>query len=117
LTNKIKFRAWDNDLKIMSKPNDFPISDYIKSHNIGGANPIVLMQFINKIDKYNKDIYHKDLIQITTNHYSYICIVEEDNNNTGYYLKAINYTNFISWKSKQEMEIIGNVFENPELIF
>ncbi len=124
---EIKFRAWDKEARTMTYKVDF----------INTARNYPLMQYTGLKDKNGKEIWEGDLIkagqmiyqiswyamegrlqpftteQITTNQYiasSGVPIRDWNWLDGG---KAINYH---SLKKRVEVEVIGNIWENPELL-
>ena len=113
---EIKFRAWDKIHKEMStwsslydNPN---LWEYILSHNEQFENwigDIVLMQFTGLTDKNGKEIYEGDIILF---------------NNFGDTLDKVVYSPGCFHTSGggylldeiREIEVIGNIYENPELL-
>ena len=142
---EIKFRAWDKQKKIMHKNfqfirsgvdgNDWIIfdSDTEKQKWDGNFNPYFaqqfkLMQFTGLIDKLGKEIYIGDILATSNNDPKYDIWEKEDYEFTVVEANAhqlgINYSNWYidcdedcsSVFSAKFVEVIGNVFENPELL-
>ncbi len=119
---EIKFRAWDEQSK---KMRDW---DFFQALNVrlmfGTKSPFKVMQFTGLHDKNGKPIYEGDVVY---------CIATsgrkdtEDDNvrrtivaaecgqwqtvQTGYFHGLP-----INWGGYESLEIIGNIYENPELI-
>lgn len=119
MTNRpIKFRAWRKYLKEMdynpsvsnSGVEDFDIND------IGRDEDQILMQFTGLLDKNGKEIYEGDLVKTG----KYGGIVRWENKLSRFELSDkfdareayVSLTEPIARKS----EVIGNVYENPELL-
>jgi hypothetical protein len=104
---EIKFRAWDKKVKVMQKPfSMMEFRDYgdmysPKRHNI--------MQYTGLKDRHGKEIYEGDIIECADGTVVYEVLFEDG---------------CFTAKSKIEVYkdpgsfdiIIGNIYENPELI-
>ena len=85
----------------------------------------VLMQFTGLTDKNGKEIYEGDILSVENpdGYKDLLCLVEYDSNVGGYeYTPKSGYGEFetstIGWAMGMEFEfeIIGNIYENPELL-
>ncbi len=120
---EIKFRAWDKKYKAMAS---FELMQTNARFAIDAPLPsgqfvvlprhenIVLMQFTGLKDKNGKEIYEGDILLDDTEGETYDC-VEWNSFNGGFDTKY--------WYSPRELvenaeshEIIGNIYENPELL-
>lgn len=120
----IKFRAWDKkhqrmyhiltDIHALISGEITRVKWCTSEIDDGWLDDFILMQFTGLKDKNAKDIYFKDFVQIGL----YICCVEWDNEQAKFYLQQISGTahNRESMSVSQSMEIIRNLYENPELI-
>lgn len=108
---EIKFRAWSNHEQKMYQ-------DTSSHYNIGGeVNPWIYMQFTGLHDKKGKEIFEGDIIK---------ALWEEKNKLKGevvwadefcgYAISDGNFNYRISATASGLREVIGNVYENPELI-
>ena len=127
---EIKFRAWDTNEKKMyylrdNTPNEYGHYPYLEmqfysdgdimwslgyashGHVVEGVEDEsgILMQFTGLYDKHNIEIYEGDIVSM----HSKILHVD-DIRNIKYWEEE--YVNF----SSSEMEVIGNVYQNPELL-
>ena len=112
----IKFRIWDKENKKMINLGRIDIADGSCSPTIFGNvfydywNDVELMQYVGCKDKNNKEIYEGDIVktkehmgQIIYSKGMFFIDVKGD-----FYLPIYNVSEF--------MEVIGNIYENPELI-
>lgn len=129
----IKFRAWDNLGKELIGPNDFfqladkdsplkkgcHLSDFFEIHEDGTIGKehedVVFMQFIGLLDKNEKEIYEGDLVR----YWDYNVPLEVIWCNDGcasFKVKAIGFGNLETINTDKGIEVIGNIYENPELL-
>ena len=113
---EIKFRVWDNDLEIMSYSDTdifITFSDdgiYVGYEIDDEIDDYELMQYVGCKDRNNKEIYEGDIVK-TKEHIGQIIFskgmffidVKGD-----FYLPIYNVSEF--------MEVIGNIYENPDLL-
>lgn len=134
---EFKFRAWDRDDKTMFVPNNIchtrsgieytrELSDgmNIKRYWQGESpNNVFLMQYTGQKDKNGKEIYECDIVRYCYDGLDFkldkvvikevITVVKWSN----YYLSFMieNETCYL-WNKINEIEVIGNIYENPELL-
>lgn len=118
--DRFKFRAWDKSLgKIVT--NFFIDEGYVWSGGIDVTEYFILMQSTNRKDKSGKLIFESDILACK---YTKLVISEEYEDISG---KTIYKNSVVSWRdrmwifseggiSAKEVEIIGNIHENPELL-
>ena len=130
---ELKFRAWDKHNKIFLYTGMFNIRIDTGDLQVNGSDGVVggveISQFTGLQDKNGKDIYEGDVLQyadITTDKWLILgektigvvkwkqgdCSlspqdIEQNHKNGNYYA----YWGFI-----EQIEIIGNIYENPELL-
>ena len=116
----IKFRAWDYDEKRMIEDfqDTYMWEDYISSR-------YAVMQFTGLVDKHGKEIYESDIVYLQTKN----ALTNEpfemvgevfwrDGKYSGWGLRnnRIHYNHTMYGFPHDECKIIGNVFENKELL-
>lgn len=84
------------------------------------VNPDTLCQCTGLKDKNSKLIYEKDIIRFYFDNDEIIAVVEWDNNECRFYLNTTDYfkDKYVTDYEivKQEYEVIGNIYENAELL-
>lgn len=119
---EIKFRAWDKETKTMCYMNHphwsltfghNGIAEVYNLQNGSGGNDYELMQFTGLKDKNGKEIYEKDILKESAPR-GYKDFVSFSNGSFG-------MDNIITSLSQHTIdglgfEIIGNLYENPELL-
>jgi len=109
---KIKFRAWDKNHKIM-KDMEFPNKGWNEKY-VKGC--LIVMQFTGLKDKNKKEIYEGDIIKDEIEDWECEVIFDK----FGFKLRRLKTEkvfDFSKWSlEKEEYEIIGNIYENPELL-
>lgn len=101
----IKFRAWDKEFKVMR------LAEEIKSNSIYSLEFNThweVMQFTGLLDSKGKEIYERDIVKGIS-----------DNEEEIFQVSWIEERNYCGWNigtNDDACEILGNVFENPELL-
>lgn len=117
MSERFKFRAWDKWKKTMIQPND---GDFIGWHAMSNwRDCLEVMQCTGATDKHDKDVYEGDLVRVYMSgrpvgvdqivyagHGFYMADLDED-------LKKIGGLTGVWF---YDFEVIGNIYENPELI-
>ena len=123
---EIKFRAWDKKEKKMYQSNEFKGFMDLEGSIIRlafGKSPGIIydymddrkerylpLQSTNLHDKNGKEIYEGDIIKHTNETY----VVEWSDK--GWWIRGISNPDHYSGWSNNMYEIIGSIYENPELL-
>jgi uncharacterized phage protein (TIGR01671 family) len=127
---KPTFRAWHKDGRVMCKVSileleqisiDKPQSVMLESKLGVGWFPvesIVLMQSIGLKDKNEKEIFEEDIIRFMYGRKERVAVVRGANNLIfGCLIQIVGYGNiFFREIYSRPIEIIGNSYENPEML-
>ena len=111
----IKFRAWDTERKEMLLPGRLcHLEGYATEALKESAPYLILMQFTGLKDKNGKEIYEGDILETSKTFHllKKFVVVFKDGSFVpdNFVVLALNKNPF------SEYEVIGNIFENPELL-
>ena len=119
---EIKFRAWHKEEKIIGEVFGINIlhkeiffsNGDVDCYGFSDFKYIELMQYTGLKDKNNKEIYEGDIITLHNSKYKVIFNIEGArfvlrNDEFELEITFINHNN-------ERMEIVGNIYENPELL-
>ncbi|WP_373443322.1 YopX family protein (plasmid) [Lacticaseibacillus paracasei] len=133
MKREIKFRVWDHNTDTMMIPDDFEFCDgeicWIdagreagpKSGNDGDPGQFEIMQYTGLKDKNGREIYEGDII-VTHPKSKYEApksgVVQYGGSRPMFGYKTEDGEEYDIWSSNayRTYEVIGNIFENPELL-
>ena len=107
---EIKFRAWDKMLKRWCRPQ---LTIRIDG-NRDGMNEYVLMQYTGLKDKNGVEIYEGDIVNVHS--YTVTGLGKVGFNKGSFVFNKFEYPTSQVLHSFSEIEVIGNIYENPELL-
>lgn len=113
MNREIKFRAWDDGRIFYSHNNSLNDSNFQNKWFFEKVREdAVIMQFTGLTDKNGKDIYFDDLYKDEDG--DVFKVIQMDCGRYALQMVSNGYVDeFIDWS---EVEIIGNLFETPELL-
>ena len=110
---EIKFRAWDKKEERMT--DVLGVIDFSSMFNQSEDENLILMQYTNLKDKNGKEIYEGDVVKMQS---GYLYVVEYYEGS--FWVNPIkgpkDLINYYLFNFVHQAEIIGNIYENPELI-
>ena len=119
---EIKFRAWHKEKKIMGEVLGIDIlhkeiffsNEDVDCYEHTDFKDIELMQYTGLKDKNNKEIYEGDIVKFLNGIFEVIWCNEK----ASFMLKNKEYKEFLNfiYENNNVMEIVGNIYKNPELI-
>lgn len=130
----LRFRAWHNTWEEMGKvkrirfDDDGNVTKVLFEGKILGVNTgideITLMQSTGLFDKNGKEIFEGDILTdghttgVIRNHPTLGFYTVDENSKEGYLSDTVGTEDFEEAKEfiRNSIEIIGNVYENPELL-
>jgi uncharacterized phage protein (TIGR01671 family) len=123
---EIKFRAWGkNSKEFLQDKNGYGLT-LKEIQNIADIDLWEFQQFTGIIDKNGKEIYEGDVVKTPQQKYIKQWVVEYDydgnlilSNQINSEMSLYDFEDMILNKENcyiKDIEVIGNIFENPELI-
>ena len=115
MERQVKFRAYQDD-KMLHQPT---YGNYALARFVGFLyEDAPLMQFTGMLDKNDKEIYECDIIRLCNNKKGSFEVIFVNGYQGGWNLKSKKHENTISLgtRNKSELEIIGNIYENPTIL-
>ncbi|WP_335996845.1 YopX family protein [Fusobacterium polymorphum] len=122
---EIKFRAWLKEEKIIGEVLGIDIlhkeiffsNEDVDCYEHIDFKDIELMQYTGLKDKNNKEVYEGDIVKLRANHgIGVIKYYDEWGAFVVEYIKPRPLTVLGMNYYKEDIEILGNIYENPELI-
>jgi len=96
---EIKFKGWLKELQTF-----VPMSHTLMSHWFEFPEDVIMCQYTGLKDKNGKEIYEGDILQNEDFSDKRMVVVWDD---------MLHYDN---WFPKDKWDIVGNIYENPELL-
>ena len=122
---EIKFRAWHKEEKIIGEVLGIDIlhkeiffsNEDVDCYEHSDFKDIELMQYTGLYDKNEKEIYEGDIVKLRANHgIGVVKYYDEWGAFVVEYIKSKPLTVLGMSYYKEDIEVIGNIYENPELL-
>ena len=127
---KIKFRVWDKCLKYMhicgenghddcfyDENNNFHYYNLQNGDGSGEKGNYILMQYTGLKDKNGKEIYEADIVRIDCPTMKMTGEIKYSEMSAMFYLyDEIEDIEETLWYQEKEYEVLGNIYDNPELL-
>jgi len=110
MNRNIRFRAWDKEYENMTTAFLINPVTGMPTNDVGMMVHLILMQFTGLKDKNGKEIYEGDIVN-TNNETPFI--VKYDNTCCAFLWGDYYFEDRVE---ERKVKIIGNIYENPELI-
>jgi uncharacterized phage protein (TIGR01671 family) len=117
MKRETQFRVWDKIdkqftvLNIGNLRDDYSFDDYIDDTFNDPNSRYILVQYTGLNDKNGKEIYEGDILQLFNPKQTFYVKFED-----GCFLLEPEPTGLFLYEENKKAEIIGNIFENPELL-
>ncbi|MFS5167843.1 YopX family protein [Streptococcus agalactiae] len=117
-----KFRAWSKKFERMYEVTlidyengDVGLKDDHGGVAIGDVKQLILMQSTGMFDKNGVEIFEGDIVKIKRLIGSRF-LVERHKKTTQFILRANFWMEYFGTFGQDELEVVGNIYENPELL-
>ena len=116
---EIKFRVWDNQSDFYwgdGEGMDFKKIAFNFYDTLFEESRLVFQQWTGLTDKNGKEIYEGDIVKATSDQYENENFVGKVIFDEGCFLTWINKNDIRGIWGEDDIEVIGNIFENSELL-
>ena len=117
---EIKFRAWDKENEKIMKVSyislenkEIAVKDF-GTYHFFRIKDIELMQYIGLKDKNDKEIYEGDIVVLNNIENDNMCIVRYEH--SSYRLEGWSLREDLSNVEDRFLEVVGNIYENKNLL-
>ena len=116
MTNNLKGIDFENETVVLKKfywEDGFPVEEEVFEVEIGNA---ILMQSTGLKDNNGKEIFEGDIVKMAKDVYSEPTYYEVVRHYGGAYRLESKQHGCELWLRHTDCEVVGNVYENPELL-
>lgn len=109
----IEFKAWHTDAKLMLYGTPKEVFQWVED-----GQPVIPLQFTGLLDKNGKEIYENDVVegQYYKHGIGYFVIGRVEWVISGFIVVGIDQYSGVHAELNSNYEIIGNIYENPDLL-
>lgn len=113
--------TWNGGIESRLDPNDpYTIADITIEHKNGSHEDydgeIEVMQYIGLKDRNGKEIFEGDILRVPWVDYPIGPVVFDDSMFGAMVGESIDNPRYFAPLTGEEMELLGNIYENPELL-
>ena len=124
MNREIKFRVWDKLAERFTRCDEGYQGHYVLSlkgefHNLqngSGGDECIVQQYTGLKDKNGVEIYEGDIVKATSDQYENENFVGKVIFDLGQFLTCIHKNDIRGIWGEDDIEVIGNIFENSELL-
>jgi uncharacterized phage protein (TIGR01671 family) len=113
MSRKFKFRCWHKEKKKFVSLKTINFVDNTITYTF---DDITLQQYTGLKDKNGDEIYEGDIVKATSDQYENENFVGKVIFDEGCFLTWINKNDIRGIWGEDDIEVVGNIFENPELL-
>jgi uncharacterized phage protein (TIGR01671 family) len=112
---EIKFRAWDGQRMLVGVTPIWYVSEIDGKYKLVYGRAVQIMQYTGLLDKNDKEIYEGDVLLFLPTKENYTMGFREGS------FDLIDFDNYghdqcRAFEDENDWEVIGNIYENPELV-
>jgi uncharacterized phage protein (TIGR01671 family) len=115
---EIKFRCWDDKIKRMISWEDMLLEEWFLG-DLQGWDDLNIMQFTGLYDRTGKEIWERDIVKTFNIRDNIVGKIQWNNDRLTWMIHPPSWHKNTSehlFYYRGHIEVIGNIYENPELL-